>query len=65
MSKRFLYTVKTSGRIGIIAANSIREARAEANDELGRNNVESVARSTEEDIKFVRSMGGYIPQVTA
>ena len=44
-------------------AVSIREARSNAADEFGRNNITLVRRATDEDIDNVRAMGGYVPAV--
>ncbi len=59
-----LYTVTLIGeRVGLVAADTLREAKQEAAEANGRNNILSVTLATEEEIEWVRSMGGFVPTV--
>lgn len=49
------------GRIGLIAANSLRDAERSAKRDVGLDNFQSVKLATKDDVAWVRSMGGYVP----
>ena len=60
--REHIYAVNLdNGCIGLLAAPTIARAWRQANDEEGRNHVESVRMATPDDISWVASMGGYVP----
>lgn len=49
------------GYVGLIAAESIEAAKKQAMSEQGSANVQNVSRASEEDISWVKGMGGPVP----
>lgn len=56
-----VYNVMTNSGQAIYEADSIAEARRDAADDVGKNNVLSVKRATKEDLDWVAGMGGWVP----
>lgn len=50
------------GYIGLLAAASLEEARKKAMSEQGSANVTNVSLASENDIEWVRGMGGRVPE---
>ena len=60
-----VYTVELwGGHIGLVTAETLKKAKCEAIDEEGKNNVSDVRLATEEEIEWVRAMGGYVPKLS-
>jgi hypothetical protein len=59
----WLYFVETDCGVGIRRASSLDSAYSGLAREIGENNINEVREATDEDIEYVRSMGGYIPAV--
>lgn len=56
------YVVKLyGGMMGIIRATSLKNAKNLAIKEQGTMNVASICKAKEEDINWVKAMGGHIP----
>lgn len=62
--KKTLYYVEQSLGCGLRAAYSLQQARAEAIREIGTDNFERCMKATSEQIAWVRSMGGYVPDLS-
>lgn len=58
-----LYCARTTNGVGIRAATSEASAYREVCREVGEYNVTSVTEATEQEIDYVRSMGGYVPRL--
>jgi hypothetical protein len=57
-----LYVVSAYGRIGLRAASTLNAARKSAIADVGLDNFESIRPATEEDVAWVRGMGGHVPK---
>lgn len=57
-----LYTVQTDYGMNIFEANSAKEARDEALDEVGRNQIKSITESTDEELRWYYAMSGDLPE---
>ena len=51
------------GYVGLLMANSLEEARKSALSEQGSSNVQSVSLASEDDINWVKTMGGFVPEL--
>jgi len=60
-NKKKLYYVETDCGCGIRTAESIEQATRDAVRECGTDNFKRVQEATEENVEWVRAMGGYIP----
>ena len=56
-----IYYARTDRGCGLRAAESLNDARAQFYNECGFNNVIEVHEATEEDIQWIKGMGGYVP----
>lgn len=61
MTKKIYKVTLYGGYIGLISAVSLEEAKKKAMSEQGSANVQMVARASDEDIQWVKAMGGFIP----
>lgn len=65
MTDMKLFYVETGSSCGIKKARTSVEARKKALAEVGSlNGVKLVRVSTEQDIAWVRGVGGYVPKIT-
>jgi len=59
-----LFYVETGAGCGIRVGKTIKEVRQEELKEAGTyNGVSEVRKATEADIAWVKTMGGYIPEI--
>lgn len=58
-----LYYIETDYGCGIREAKNLKQAWNILKDELVQKHAKGVRLATEQDIKDVRSMGGYVPTV--
>lgn len=56
-----IYFGETDKGVGLRTAETIAGAREQFNRECGSDNVRTVRVATEQDVAWVRGMGGYIP----
>jgi hypothetical protein len=57
-----LYVIELhNGLIGLAAARNLQSARKTALTENGSNNFKSVRKATDQDVSWVRTMGGRVP----
>lgn len=59
-----LYYVQSSYGCGLYAALNLQQAIANARAELGTMHYESCTKATEEQIAWVRAMGGRVPSMS-
>ena len=59
---RTIFYVETSLGCALEEAKDAAEARRSQARECGVNNITRVRKATEEDISWVRGMGGYVPE---
>lgn len=58
-----IYYADTDRGCALRAANSLAQARAQFNREVGSDNVQVVRVATQEDIDWVEAMGGEVPDL--
>jgi len=59
-----VYYASTSRGCRLLLANSVRSARSEVQREVGTfEEVTEVRKATQDDISWVRAMGGYVPVI--
>lgn len=63
MTDKIYKVVLYGGYVGLIAAVSLEAARKMAMSEQGSSNVQGVALASEEDLAWVKGMGGPIPDI--
>lgn len=56
------YTVQTDCGMNIFEAANAKEARDEALDEVGRNQIKSITESTDEELQWCYAMSGDLPE---
>ncbi len=56
-----IYHAETDRGVGLRTAENIADAREQFNRECGSDNVRRVRVATEEDIAWVKGLGGYVP----
>lgn len=61
MSK--LFYISTNRGAGIREARGLKSALAQTRREVGYGNVKEVREASEQDIAWVRGMGGYVPRI--
>jgi hypothetical protein len=62
MRKNTLYLHESDFGVGLIAAQSIQQARAEAIRDCGTSFFRGVRKATAEDVAWIRTMGGRVPR---
>jgi len=60
---KIYYVELYGGRCGLRVAASLGQATREALKTEGSNNVSGVSLATDEEISWVKAMGGYVPDV--
>ena len=57
-----LYYLETHQGCGIREAKRLEQARKEALAEVGYSNFKFIRQATKEEVEWVRSMGGFMPE---